>query len=262
MERSDSQIIIRNLKNKSIQRMNLNLDKIFKKIIIEQKPLLFSSFSTKNLGTNKKFKLTAINNTPKNKIIQKDIDTLLDNDLLTNKELRSHLIKIKSDAGTNTRNKLNCKKQFKKRISIQSINNKIHKINIVNILKDKFLLSDTKKVVQNLRNIFSRNILPEQNKFKFGKIKSYIDQDLCYSDRKDNSNSERQFISRSIIVPKCSKNHNFINLFKISKLKDEKLLRNYEENQIYKIIVKKGLIRSHSSFTKFNKSPNYFSYNK
>ena len=150
MERSDSQIIIRNLKNKSIQRMNLNLDKIFKKIIIEQKPLFFSSFSTKNLGTNKKLKLTVKNNTPKNKIIQKDIDTLLDNDLLTNKELRSHLIKIKSDAGTNTRNKLNCKKQFKKRISIQSINNKIHKINIVNILKDKFLLSDTKKVVQNL----------------------------------------------------------------------------------------------------------------
>ena len=50
MEGIHSPIIIRNLKNKTTKVMYLDLHKIFKKIVIKQKPLILSNNSFKNIS--------------------------------------------------------------------------------------------------------------------------------------------------------------------------------------------------------------------
>ena len=107
MEGTDSLIIIRNLKNNTIQKMGPDYDEIYKNIMNKPKPLLFSSYSMNNLGVNQNFKLTVTNLTLINNNIKKNITTLLENNLVSNKELKHQLIKIKGEAGNNNKTKLN-----------------------------------------------------------------------------------------------------------------------------------------------------------
>ena len=61
MEGIHSSIIIRNLKNKTTKVMYLDLHKIFKKIVIKQKPLILSNNSFKNISNYKTLSLTQRN---------------------------------------------------------------------------------------------------------------------------------------------------------------------------------------------------------
>ena len=261
MEGANNLIIIKNLKNKTIQRMGLNCDEISELILNKRKSLLFSSYSMKNLGINQKLRVTTTNFTSSNNNIKQDITNLIDNKFLTNKELKNQLIKIKDGPEKNNKIKINCKKILKKQIFMKPRYFKIQDNNSNEKLKDKFLLSHTQRIVKNLRNIFCCHILPvnHQNKLRFKKENSFIYQDLFNSDRRDNINNERRFFSKSIIMPICSKNHNDINIGKPLKLVERKYLRNSKENQIYISIVKKSLIKSHSSFIKFNRFFNHSS---
>ena len=265
MEETDSLIIIRNLKNNTIQKMSLDYDEIYKNIMNKPKPLLFSSYSMNTLGANQNFKLTVKNLTLINNNIKKDITTLLENNLLSNKELKHQLIKIKDETGNNNKTKLNCKKHFKNRIFMKQKYFKIQDINSDKKIKDKLFLSKTKIIVKNLRNIFYSNILPanHENKLRFIKEKSYINKKLGYSERKVNINNGRRFTSGSMIMPICSKHKNFINVDKLLKLKDKNYLKTNKENQIYISFVKKSSIKSHNCFKNYNKLTNYSSsFNK
>ena len=264
MEGTDSLIIIRNLKNNTIQKMGPDYDEIYKNIMNKPKPLLLSSYFMNNLGANKNFKLTVTNLTLINNNIKKDITTLLENNLVSNKELKHQLIKIKGEAGNNNKTKLNCKKVFKNRIFMKQKYFKIQDNNSEKKIKDKLFLSKTEIIVKNLKNIFCSNILPSnhKNKLRFIKEKSYINKELGYSERKDNINSGRRGTSRSMIMPICSKHNNFIDVDKLLKLKDKKYLKNNKENQIYISIVKKSSIKRNNSIKNFNKLTNYSSYFK
>ena len=268
MERIHSPIIIRNLKTKTMKLMSLNLDKIFKKIIIRQRPNLFPCNSTKNFKRSNLIQLTPRKNKSKD-TIKKDITNLLKNNIVTNTELKKKLISIKNEISKNDGSKTSLN-QIKKRFFSSKTPVKLSKIefnkNSSQFLKDRFFPVKAEKVVKDLRKIFSYNILPgkDEHKFKFIKPKSYIEKNYFNSERKDNNydNNESIYFSRSLLFPTCSKSHGINNLVRLNKLKNELFIRNYEENNIYKTIVKKRLLRSKSSFRIGNRFTKNFAFAK
>ena len=267
MERLSSPIIIRNFRNMTIKRMSIDLNKISKKIIFRQRPLLLSSNSTTNIRTSKNFCLTPKpknNNNNKSKdSINKDITNLLQKDLLTNTEIKNKLIYIKNENINKKKNifsKFNSLKKniFKSKITIYKKEG-YKEWNNNRILKERDIPNQTQQLFKNLKIIFGYNKLPGKdiNKFKFVKPKSYIENNWWYSERKENYN-ESDYFSRSLLEPTCStcfKKHS-LNIIKLKKIKDERYLRNYEENKIYKSVIKKSLLRSISAFKKFHKLSN------
>ena len=255
MEEADSLIIIRNLKNKTIQRLGLNYDEISEILLNKNKSFLSSSYSMKNLSINQNLKLPVTNYTSSNNNIKQNTTNSINNKLnklFTNKELKNQLIKLKDKTENNKKAKFKCEQILKKQIFIKPKYFKIQNNNSNKKLEDKFFLSQAQKIVKNLRNIFCCNLLPinHENKLRFNKEKSFIYQDLCYLEGRDDINSES---SRNIIMPICSKNHNVINLGKPLQIIEGKYLGNKKENIIYNSYVKKSLIKSHSSLIKFNK---------
>ena len=265
MERIYSPIIIRNLKNKTTKRMSIDLSKINKKIIIRQRPHLLSSYSTKNVrNNNNRLYLTPRNISSHEENIKKDITTLLEHNLLTNTEIKNRLMSAKNEITKNIYIKLN---KLKKNIFLRNTSPmqknqyEFKDDNCNNIFRGRLYPNKTEKMYNDLRKIFSYNILPgkNENKYKFVKAKSYMNKDWLYSDRKINSYNESQYFSRSFLMPSCSKNHNVNNIIKLSKLNNAIYLNNSKENKIYKTIIKKSLLRNISGFKKINKNSNRIS---
>ena len=261
MERIYSPIIIRNLKNKTTKRMSIDLSKINKKIIIRQRPHLLSSYSTKNVrNNNNRLYLTPRNISSHEENIKKDITTLLEHNLLTNTEIKNRLMSAKNEITKNIYIKLNkLKKNIFRNPSPISLNqNEYKEYNYHNIFQGRHFPNKTEKMYNDLRKIFSYNILPgkNENRYKFVKPKSYIEKDWWYSDRKENISNESKFFSRSFLMPTCSKNHHKTSIIKLNKYKNALYLSNSKENKIYKAIVKKSLLRNICDFKKTNKISN------
>ena len=261
MERIYSPIIIRNLKNKTTKRMSLDLSKINKKIIIRQRSSqLFSSNSTKHLRKNNNRLYLTPRDFNSDFSIKNDITTLLEHNLLTNTEIKKRLMSAKNEITKNIYIKLNkLKKNIFRNPSPISLNqNEYKEYNYHNIFQGRHFPNKTEKMYNDLRKIFSYNILPgkNENRYKFVKPKSYIEKDWWYSDRKENISNESKFFSRSFLMPTCSKNHHKTSIIKLNKYKNALYLSNSKENKIYKAIVKKSLLRNICDFKKTNKISN------
>lgn len=262
MERIFSPIIIKNLKNNTTKRMTLNLSKINKKIIIRQRSSLLSSYSTRVVRNNK----NQLNLTPRNfnsnDNINRDITNLLEQNLLTNTEIKRKLMSAKNETSKNVCINLNRLKKnvlFRNPSAIPKKKDEYKENNIHNILRGRAFPNKTEKMVKDLKKIFSYNLLPgkNENRYKFIRPKSYIEKDWIDSDRKENNYSnDNNYFSRSFLMPStCTKNHNK-NLIKLTKLKNQLYLLNSKEHKIYKAIIKKRLLRNLSGFKKVSKISN------
>ena len=262
MEGIHSPIIIRNLKNKTTKVMYLDLHKIFKKIVIKQKPLILSNNSFKNISNYKTLSLTQ---RKKKETITRDTTNLIRHNPLTNSEIRNKLLGISNENKKSKKNNYINLNKLRKNISNGNfLNDYSHKgINFIEESKfykvndNKIFNEKQKNIYKNLRKIFSLNILPnnDKNKYKFVRPKSYIKLNWWDNDNKKNKN-ENKLISRSFLLSKCSKDHLSNSLNKFKKLKNEIFLRNSEENRIYKTIVKNRLYKSVSAFKRINKLSN------
>ena len=143
--------------------------------------------------------------------------------------------------------------------------NELKEMNYNNIFKGRDFNYKTEKIFKGLRKIFSYNLLPEKEtyKYKFVKPKSYIENDFWYSYRKDNHNynnnnyNSNKLFSKSFLTSTCSKNHSNNNIIKLSKFQKSFYSCNSKENKIYKAIVKKSLLRNISAFKKKIKISNH-----
>ncbi len=268
MERTCSPIIIRNLKNNTTKNMSLDLDKIFKKIIIRQRPNLIPCNSTKNFKRSQLIQLMSRNNKSKDNI-KKDITNLIKNNIVTNTELKKKLISIKKDFSENDGSKISLdqiKKRLFRRQSPVEFNKFEFNKNSSLILKGRFFPGKTEKLVKDLRKIFNYNLLPgkDEFKFKFIKPKSYIEKNYFSPEKKDNNydSNDSIYFSRNLLFPTCSKSHSIDNVLRPIKLKKELFLRNYEKNKLYRTIVKKRLLKSKSSLRKTNKFSNNLRFAK